>query len=245
MNLEQTDFLCNIIKSDNYTIRDSTFLLNQFTNNIVPGVDETSKIKATLLKDICYENVNCSIINKEKAVELLGTMKGGYSVDILVSLLDNEELGHLAKEELKNTILMFDYFNEVETKYKKGNPHAIELMESWASGEWFKSRPQVPRRIKLTVFKVPGEVNTDDLSPAVDASTRPDIPLHALSMLKSKRPGIYPDEEDKIGPLTTIEELKKIGNDLVFVGDIVGTGSSRKSATNSILAFWKRHSIYS
>lgn len=235
LNLDQTNLLCKIIKTNSYTLRDRDYLMNQFTNNIVPGVDETSKVKASLLSDICYEKINSNIINKEEAVKLLGTMKGGYNVDILVELLENEELGHLAAEELKNTILIFDYFNEVETKYKKGNPHAIELMESWSRGEWFTSQPPIPSKIKLTVFKVPGEVNTDDLSPAVDASSRPDIPLHSLAMLKTKRDGIIPDEEDKIGPLSTIEELKKIGNDVVFVGDIVGTGSSRKSATNSIL----------
>lgn len=235
LNIEQTDLLCNIIKTSTHTICDKKFLMNQFTNNIVPGVDETSKIKASLLRDICYEKVNCDIIKKEEAVKILGTMKGGYNVDILINLLEHDELGHLATEELKNTILIFDYFNEVETKYKKGNPHAIRLMDSWSKGEWFTNRPLIPSKIKLTVFKVPGEVNTDDLSPAVDASTRPDIPLHSLAMLKSSRPGVIPDEEDKIGPLTTIEELKKLGNDVAFVGDIVGTGSSRKSATNSIL----------
>ena len=235
LNLEQTHLLCNIIRDNNYTLNDKPFLLDQFSHNIVPGVDETTKLKAMLLRDICNKDVNTSILDEKEAIKLLGTMKGGYNVDILVNLLDHDELGHLAKDELKKTILIFDYFNEVETKYKKGNPNAIELIDSWANGEWFTSQPEIPEQIKLTVFKVPGEVNTDDLSPAVDASTRPDIPLHALAMLKSKRPGVYPDEEDKFGPLTTFEELREKSNDLVFVGDIVGTGSSRKSATNSIL----------
>ena len=235
LNVDQTGLLCSILKTNQYSNKDKTFLLNQLSNHIVPGVDETSKMKASLLEDICDGSLVTDIINKKEAVEMLGTMKGGYNVEVLVKLLENEELGHLAKEQLKHTILMFDYFNEVETKYKNGNPHAIDLMDSWARGEWFTCLPRVPDRIRLTVFKVPGEINTDDLSPAVDASTRPDIPLHSLAMLKSKRPGVSPDEEDKIGPLSTIEELKKVGNELVFVGDIVGTGSSRKSATNSIL----------
>ena len=235
LNVEQTNLLCFILKKNKYSNNDQSFLLDQLSNNIVPGVDKTSQIKASFLENICDGTIITDGIGKKEAVEMLGTMKGGYNVEILVKLLENEELGHLAKEQLKHTILMFDYFNEVETKYNHGNPHAIELMESWSRGEWFTSRPKVPNEIKLTVFKVPGEINTDDLSPAVDASTRPDIPLHALAMLKSKRPGVIPDKEDIIGPLTTIEELKQKGNELAFVGDIVGTGSSRKSATNSIL----------
>ena len=162
-------------------------------------------------------------------------MQGGYNVEILTKLLDDEELGQVACQELKKTLLIFDYYYDIEKKFKNGNKYAEELLNSWAEAEWFYNKKPVDEKIKLTVFKVTGETNTDDLSPAPDAWSRPDIPLHSLSMLKFPRNGIFPDIEFEVGPMKQIEELKKIGNPLVYVGDVVGTGSSRKSATNSIL----------
>ena len=164
-------------------------------------------------------------------------MLGGYNIETLVNLLDDAQLAPLAAEQLKHTLLMFDAFHDVEEKMKAGNPHAKALMQSWAEGEWFTSKPKVPESTKLTVFKVTGETNTDDLSPAPDAWSRPDIPLHALAMFKMARDGITPDEQGKIGPVKQIEALKTKGYPLAFVGDVVGTGSSRKSATNSVLWF--------
>ncbi|MGB5775771.1 MAG: bifunctional aconitate hydratase 2/2-methylisocitrate dehydratase, partial [Sedimenticolaceae bacterium] len=175
------------------------------------------------------------LINRRKAVELLGTMLGGYNIHPLIALLDDPEVGELAAEQLKFTLLMFDAFHDVEEKAKAGNANAKAVIESWADAEWFTRKPKVPLEIKLTVFKVTGETNTDDLSPAQDAWSRPDIPLHALAMLKNARDGIEPDVAGKVGPMKTIEALKQKGLPLVYVGDVVGTGSSRKSATNSVL----------
>jgi aconitate hydratase 2/2-methylisocitrate dehydratase len=172
------------------------------------------------------------------ATKLLATMQGGYNIHTLVELLDDDKLGPIAADGLSKTLLMFESFFDVETKAKAGNKHAKRVMESWAEAEWFTSRREVPKKITVTVFKVPGETNTDDLSPAPDAWSRPDIPLHALAMLKLARPGITPDVEGSVGPLTTIAELQKKGFPLAYVGDVVGTGSSRKSATNSILWFF-------
>ena len=160
-----------------------------------------------------------------EATRLLGTMLGGYNIPPLVELLDDAEVGKASAEALKSTLLMFDAFHDVEERRQAGNPLAQEVMESWANAEWFLNKPEVSAEIRVTVYKVPGETNTDDLSPAVDAWSRPDIPLHAQAMLQSRM--------EK--PLETIEELKKKGYPLAYVGDVVGTGSSRKSATNSVL----------
>ena len=162
-------------------------------------------------------------------------MQGGYNVEILTNLLDNHNLAELASNELKKTTLIFDHYYDIDKKSKMGNIYATELIKSWADAEWFKNNKILNEKISLTVFKVNGETNTDDLSPATDAWSRPDIPLHSLSMLKFPRDGIFPDTEFEVGPMKQIEELKKLGNPLVYVGDVVGTGSSRKSATNSIL----------
>ena len=162
-------------------------------------------------------------------------MQGGYNVPILINQLNNDDYGHNAYKSLLKTILLFDHYYDVEQLYKKGNPHATKLIESWADAHWFKRQPNIEKLIKLTVFKVNGETNTDDLSPAQDAWSRPDIPLHARSMLKTPRDGIIPDEEFEIGPLEQINELSNKGNTIAYVGDVVGTGSSRKSATNSIM----------
>ncbi len=236
LDTEQVNNLCNILENNEYdSNKDKKFLLDQFKNRITPGVDETSYIKANFLNRICNGSVNIPSISKEHAVHILGTMQGGYNVEILTKLLDDEELGFHAYDQLKRTLLVFDYYYDIEKKFKKGNVHAKQLLKSWANGEWFVNKDILDDKITLTVFKVNGETNTDDLSPAQDAWSRPDIPLHSLCMLKNPREGIIPDKEYEVGPLKQIEELKKIGNQIVYVGDVVGTGSSRKSATNSIL----------
>src|SRR5690606_4521341 len=178
-------------------------------------------------------------IDRKKATELLGTMLGGYNVAPLIELLDDAELGAIAAAGLKSTLLVFDAFHDVQETAEKGNAHAKSVMQSWADGEWFTSRPEVPESLTITVFKVPGETNTDDLSPAPDATTRPDIPLHALAMLKNRREGaaFEPEEDGKRGPINFIKELRDRGHLVAYVGDVVGTGSSRKSATNSVLWF--------
>ncbi|NBO89853.1 MAG: bifunctional aconitate hydratase 2/2-methylisocitrate dehydratase, partial [Betaproteobacteria bacterium] len=167
----------------------------------------------------------------------LGTMVGGYNVKPLIDLLDHPEVAGVAAEGLKKTLLMFDAFHDVSDKAKAGNAKAKEVIQSWADAEWFTSRPEVPKSITVTVFKVPGETNTDDLSPAPDAWSRPDIPMHYLAMLKNTRPdaAFKPEEDGKRGPIQFIEDLKKKGHLVAYVGDVVGTGSSRKSATNSVI----------
>ena len=236
LDLNQTKILCSLIESNyNFNNSDKNFLLNQFKERIVPGVDPTSYEKANLLQKICNGEIQSSLISKTSALEILGTMQGGYNVEILSKLLLNEELGKQACEQLKSTILIFDYYNDIENYYKKGNCYSKELLESWAEGEWFLKKPSIPNKITVTAFKVSGEINTDDLSPAQDAWSRPDIPLHAQCMLKTPREGIIPNESFVTGPLDTINLLKQNSYPIAFIGDVVGTGSSRKSATNSIL----------
>ena len=162
-------------------------------------------------------------------------MQGGYNVAPLIELLDDEELADVAAQELKHTLLVFDAFHDVEDKMKAGNAKAKEVIESWAEGEWFTNRKDLSEKFTVTVFKVPGETNTDDLSPAQDAWSRPDIPLHGNAMLKNAREGIVPEKDGEIGPLKQMDELKAKGHPVAYVGDVVGTGSSRKSATNSVL----------
>lgn len=177
------------------------------------------------------------MVSREKAVQLLGTMQGGYNIDSLVNLLDDEELAPIAVKALSHTLLMFDSFYDVEEKAKSGNESAQQVLQSWADAEWFTAKEKVAEKITVKVFKVTGETNTDDLSPAPDAWSRPDIPVHAKAMLKMEREGIHPDQEGNVGPINQIEELQKDGIPLAYVGDVVGTGSSRKSATNSVLWF--------
>ena len=210
-------------------------LLTLLTDRVPPGVDEAAYVKAGFLAAVARGETACPLIDRRRAVELLGTMLGGYNIQPLIDLLDDTELGALAAEQLKFTLLMFDAFHDVEDKAKAGNANAGAVMRSWADAEWFTRRDDVPAEIRLTVFKVPGETNTDDLSPAQDAWSRPDIPLHALAMLKNERDGIEPDEPGRIGPIKSLEALKAKGLPLAYVGDVVGTGSSRKSATNSVL----------
>ncbi len=201
------------------------------------GVDDAAKVKASYLAAIALGSEVNPLITRERATELLGTMLGGYNVAPLVQLLDDATVGAIAADALKNTLLVFDAFHDVQEKAKAGNANAQGVLQSWADAEWFTSRPQVPESLTITVLKVTGETNTDDLSPAPDATTRPDIPLHALAMLKNKRDGIEPEEDGKRGPVKFIESLKDKGHLVAYVGDVVGTGSSRKSATNSVLWF--------
>ncbi|MDO9621982.1 MAG: aconitate hydratase B, partial [Moraxellaceae bacterium] len=213
------------------------FLVDLLENRIPPGVDQAAYVKAAFLAAITQGQASSPLINKQRAAFLLGTMLGGYNVEPLVKLLDDAELAPTAAEALKKTLLVFDAFHDVEEKAKAGNAHAKAIMQSWADAEWFTSRPEVAKEIKVTVFKVTGETNTDDLSPAQDAWSRPDIPLHANAMLKNAREGINPEVPGEVGPLKQIEALKAKGNIVAYVGDVVGTGSSRKSATNSVLWF--------
>lgn len=213
------------------------FLIDLLENRIPPGVDQAAYVKAAFLAAVTQGQASSPLINKQRAAFLLGTMLGGYNVEPLVKLLDDAELAPTAAEALKKTLLVFDAFHDVEEKAKAGNTHAKAIMQSWADAEWFTSRPEVAKEIKVTVFKVTGETNTDDLSPAQDAWSRPDIPLHANAMLKNAREGINPEVPGEVGPIKQIEALKAKGNIVAYVGDVVGTGSSRKSATNSVLWF--------
>lgn len=235
LSAQQTAELIELIK--NPPAGEEAFLVDLLTHRVPAGVDDAAKVKASYLAAIALGTESCALISRERATELLGTMLGGYNISPLIELLDKPELGQIAANGLKNTLLMFDSFHDVQEKAEKGNAFAKEVMQSWADGEWFTSRPEVPESLTVTVFKVTGETNTDDLSPAPDAWSRPDIPLHALAMLKNPRPGIEPEEPGKKGPVSFIESLKEKGHLVAYVGDVVGTGSSRKSATNSVLWF--------
>ena len=224
LDAEQTAGLIDLLKKDH---AESDLLLELLKERVPAGVDQSAYVKAGFLADITNGKASSPYISKLDAVQILSTMLGGYNIQPLIACLSIEELGDEAANALSKTLLIFDAFNEV-FELSKTNPHAKKVIDSWAEGEWFTDKPEVPEQIKLTVYKVPGEINTDDLSPATDAWSRPDIPLHALAMFKMPREGL-----DK--PLETIEELKAKGNPLAFVGDVVGTGSSRKSATNSVL----------
>ncbi|MBN3859048.1 bifunctional aconitate hydratase 2/2-methylisocitrate dehydratase [Neisseriaceae bacterium PsAf] len=210
-------------------------LVNLLAHRVPPGVDDAAKVKASFLAALAEGSAKSQVISPEYATELLGTMLGGYNIQPLIELLDNEKLAPIAAKSLKHTLLMFDAFHDVKEKMDQGNAYAKEVIESWANAEWFTEQPKVPEKITVTVFKVVGETNTDDLSPAPDAWSRPDIPLHALAMLKNPREGISPDEPGKIGPIKQLDELKAKGHQIAYVGDVVGTGSSRKSATNSVI----------
>ena len=216
---------------------EEAFLVDLITHRVPPGVDDAAKVKASFLSAVAHGDIAVALISKAKATELLGTMVGGYNVKPLIDLLDDKEVAGVAADGLKKTLLMFDAFHDVADKAKAGNAKAKEVIQSWADAEWFTSRPEVPKSITVTVFKVPGETNTDDLSPAPDAWSRPDIPMHYLAMLKNTRPdaAFKPEEDGKRGPIQFIEDLKKKGNLVAYVGDVVGTGSSRKSATNSVI----------
>ncbi len=233
LSAEQVNGLVELLKTPPAGEEDA--LMDLLINRVPPGVDDAAYVKAAFLAAVAKGEAASPLVNKEKAVELLGTMLGGYNIQPMIDLLDDADLGGLAAEQLKYTLLMFDAFHDVNEKAKAGNANAKAVVESWANAEWFTRKADVPAEIKLTVFKVTGETNTDDLSPAQDAWSRPDIPVHALAMLKMEREGIIPDDNGNTGPIKLIEELKGKGNPLVYVGDVVGTGSSRKSATNSVL----------
>lgn len=237
LNPEQTTGLVELLKNPPQGEED--FILDLITNRVPAGVDEAAYVKAAFLTAIVKGETSSPLIDKAHAVQLLGMMLGGYNIATLVELLDNEDaqLAELAGEQLKDTLLMFDAFHDVEERAKAGNQVAKSVLQSWADAQWFTKRPKVAKSIKLTVFKVTGETNTDDLSPAPDAWSRPDIPLHALAMYKMPRPGLTADKPGEVGCIQQIEELKSRGLPLAFVGDVVGTGSSRKSATNSVLWF--------
>ncbi|MBU4519486.1 MAG: bifunctional aconitate hydratase 2/2-methylisocitrate dehydratase [Gammaproteobacteria bacterium] len=235
LDAKQVAALIELIK--NPPVGEDAFLMDLLTHRVPPGVDDAAKVKASFLAAVAHGDEKVALISKAKATELLGTMVGGYNVHPLIELLDDAEVAAVAGAALKKTLLMFDFFNDVAEKAKAGNAVAKEVMQSWADAEWFTSRPEVDRKITVTVFKVPGETNTDDLSPAPDATTRPDIPMHYLAMLKNTRPdaAFKPEEDGKRGPMQFIEDLKKKGHLVAYVGDVVGTGSSRKSATNSVV----------
>ena len=239
LSAQQTAELIELIKAANGTATagEDAFLLDLLTHRVPPGVDDAAKVKASFLAAVAHGDLAVGLVSKAKATELLGTMVGGYNVHPLIELLDDATVADVAAAALKKTLLMFDFFNDVAEKARAGNALAKDVMQSWADAEWFTARPEVPKTITVTVFKVPGETNTDDLSPAPDAWSRPDIPLHYLAMLKNTREGaaFSPEEDGKRGPMQFIDDLKKKGHLVAYVGDVVGTGSSRKSATNSVI----------
>ncbi|MDC0942681.1 MAG: bifunctional aconitate hydratase 2/2-methylisocitrate dehydratase [Gammaproteobacteria bacterium] len=224
LSAQQTSDLVELLKSEH---EESELLLELLKERIPAGVDQAAYVKAGFLADITTGETSSPYISKKEAVMILGTMLGGYNIQPLIKCLGDDDLGEAAAASLSTTLLIFDAFNEV-LALSETNKNAKTVIDAWAEGTWFKEKQEIAKQIKLTVYKVPGEINTDDLSPATDAWSRPDIPLHALAMFKMPREGLEK-------PLETIEELKKKGNPLVFVGDVVGTGSSRKSATNSVL----------
>ncbi|MCG7199289.1 bifunctional aconitate hydratase 2/2-methylisocitrate dehydratase [Marinobacter pelagius] len=236
LNAEQTAALVELLK--NPPAGEEETLVYLLENRIPPGVDEAAYVKAAFLSAIAKGEATSPLISKEYAVKLLGMMQGGYNIETLVGLLDDSELAELAGEQLKKTLLMFDAFNDVKEKMDAGNAVAKSVVESWANAEWFTNKKKVPESTKMVVFKVTGETNTDDLSPAPDAWSRPDIPLHARAAYKMERDGLKPEEPGVTGPMSQIDEIKSKGLPVAFVGDVVGTGSSRKSATNSVLWFF-------
>nr|WP_238942317.1 bifunctional aconitate hydratase 2/2-methylisocitrate dehydratase [Marinobacter sediminum] len=236
LNAEQTAALVELLK--NPPAGEEETLVYLLENRIPPGVDEAAYVKAAFLTAIVKDEAASPLLSKQKAVELLGMMQGGYNIATLVDLLDDAELAELAGEKLKRTLLMFDAFNDVKEKMDAGNAVAKAVVESWANAEWFTNKKKVPESTKMVVFKVTGETNTDDLSPAPDAWSRPDIPLHARAAYKMERDGLKPEEPGVTGPMSQIDEIKSKGLPVAFVGDVVGTGSSRKSATNSVLWFF-------
>jgi aconitate hydratase 2/2-methylisocitrate dehydratase len=236
LDAEQTAALVELLK--NPPAGEEETLVDLLRNRVPAGVDQAAYVKAGFLAAISRGEAESPLVDAVTAVEILGTMLGGYNIEPLIAALDNEALASTAVTALSHTLLMFDAFHDVEEKAKSGNSYAQQVMQSWADGEWYTSKPKLEEKITLTVFKVTGETNTDDLSPAPDAFTRPDIPLHANAMLKMARDGINPDEPGSVGPLKQIEEVKAKGFPVAYVGDVVGTGSSRKSATNSVLWFF-------
>ena len=233
LNAEFTKELCSLLK--NPPIGEENTLLYLLKDRVNPGVDDSSKVKADFLFEIATGKAVSPIVDKKLAVKLLGNMKGGFNVGYLISLLEDKELAKDAQDALEHTLLIYNAFDDVAALADKGNQNARALIEKWADATWFTSKDKYPSKVTLTVFKVAGETNTDDFSPAPDAWSRPDIPLHALAMYKISRDDVKADVEGVKGPISTIEKLKSVGNPLLFVGDVVGTGSSRKSAANSLI----------
>jgi len=242
LSAKQTGELIELLK--NPPKGEEKTLVDLITYRVPAGVDDAAKVKASYLAAVAYGTEKCALISRVQATQLLGTMLGGYNISPMIDLLDDADaaVAQQAATGLKSTLLMFDQFHDVQEKSEKGNAYAKAVLQSWADAEWFTSRPEVAKSIQLTIFKCAGEINTDDLSPAPDAWSRPDIPLHALAMHKNARPGITPEEDGKRGPVKFIEELKAKGHLVAYVGDVVGTGSSRKSATNSVL-WWTGEDI--
>ena len=236
LSAEQVAELVELLK--NPPAGEEEFLLGLLADRVPPGVDEAAYVKAGFLSAVAQGETECALISPADAVKLLGNMHGGYNIETLVKLLSDDTLAAEAAAELKDTLLVFEGFHDVAELANGGNAHAKEVMQSWADAEWFTKRDAVPESIKVAVFKVTGETNTDDLSPAPDAWSRPDIPLHALAMYKMTRDGLTPEEHGVTGPMKQVEEIKAKGLPVAFVGDVVGTGSSRKSATNSVLWFF-------
>lgn len=224
-----------IVLLKNPPVGEEDFILDLLTNRVPAGVDQAAYVKAGFLTAIIKGESTSPLLDKLRAVELLGTMLGGYNIATLIDCLDDADLATTAVKALSHTLLMFDAFHDVTEQADAGNDSAKQVIRSWATGEWFTSKEKLPEKISVTVFKVTGETNTDDLSPAPDAWSRPDIPLHAQAMLKMAREGIEPDQPGEVGPIKLLQSLKEKGFPLAYVGDVVGTGSSRKSATNSVL----------
>ncbi len=236
LSAEQVAGLVDLLKTP--PAGEESFLLELISTRVPPGVDEAAYVKAGFLSAVARGEAESPLIDRPAAIKLLGNMHGGYNIETLVGLLPDAELGEAAAAELKHTLLMFDAFHDVEELARGGNENAKAVLQSWADGEWFTDQPEVPESIKVAVFKVTGETNTDDLSPAPDAWSRPDIPLHALAMYKMTRDGLEPEEHGVTGPMKQVQEIQAKGLPVAFVGDVVGTGSSRKSATNSVLWFF-------
>lgn len=228
LDAEQVAALVDLLKQP--PAGEENFILDLLTHRIPAGVDEAAYVKAAFLADVAKGIAVSPIVSPQRATELLGTMLGGYNIAPLIELLDNPTLAATAAKALSHILLIFDAFHDVQEKAEAGNVHAKQVLQSWADAEWFIAKPELPEKLTVAVFKVSGETNTDDLSPAPDAWSRPDIPLHAKAMLKMPRDGITNAEQQ-------INELKAKGFPVAYVGDVVGTGSSRKSATNSVLWF--------
>lgn len=233
LTVDEVNELCSLLK--NPPVGSESTLVHLIKDRVLPGVDDAAKVKAQFLFEIAKGTTVSPLISKQDAISILGTMKGGFNVQPLIDLLEDDSLAQNAVDALSHTLLIYDAFYKVCALCKKGNTYAKKLVENWANATWFESRKKLDDTITLTVFKVSGEVTTDDLSPAPDAWSRPDIPLHALAMFKNSRDGLKADIEGVRGPISLINDLKKKGHPLVYVGDVVGTGSSRKSATNSVL----------
>jgi aconitate hydratase 2/2-methylisocitrate dehydratase len=228
LDAEQVSALVELLKQP--PAGEEDFILDLLTHRIPAGVDEAAYVKAAFLADVAKGSAISPIVSPEKATELLGTMLGGYNIAPLIELLDNPTLAATSAKALSHILLIFDAFHDVQEKAEAGNAYAKQVLQSWADAEWFTAKPELPEKLTVAVFKVSGETNTDDLSPAPDAWSRPDIPLHAKAMLKMPREGITNAEQQ-------INALKDHGFPVAYVGDVVGTGSSRKSATNSVLWF--------